>query len=124
MADSIPTDLQRGGIIDITTVGRQSGAPRRIEITIHHLGGRLWISGMPHPARRSWIANLEADPRLTVHVRTDGQFADLPGTARIVADPQERRQILEQIARVWRRTDVERMVEQSPLIEVVLQRPD
>ena len=124
MTDSIPTVLERGGLIDITTQGRQSGAPRRIEITIHQLDGRLWISGMPHPSRRSWIANLDADPRLTVHVKRGGQLADLPATARIVDDPQERRAVLEQIARAWRRTDVDRMVEQSPLIEVVLDRPD
>ena len=124
MTDSIPPVLERGGLIEITTVGLRSGGPRRIEIAIHHLDGRLWISGMPHPSRRSWIANLDADPRLTVHVKGDSQFADVPATARIVDDLQERRQVLEQIARVWRRTDVDRMVEQSPLIEVVLDRAD
>ena len=124
MTDSIPTALERGGLIDITTLGRRSGEPRRIEIAIHQLGGRLWISGMPHPSRRSWIANLDADPRMTVHLKTGGQLADLPATARIVDDPQERREVLEQIARVWRRTDADRMVEQSPLIEVVLDRAD
>jgi hypothetical protein len=41
-------------------------------------------------------------------------------TARIVDDPTERRTILERVARAWRRTDVDRMVAQSPLIEVIL----
>lgn len=124
MTDSIPTALERGGLVDITTLGRRSGEPRRIEIAIHHLGGRLWISGMPHPSRRSWIANLDADPRLTIHLKRGAPLADLPATARIVDDPQERREVLEQIARLWRRTDVDRMVEQSPLVEVVLDRAD
>jgi hypothetical protein len=33
--------------IDITTTGRRSGQPRRIEIWFHNLGGRIYISGLP-----------------------------------------------------------------------------
>jgi len=118
--DSIQAALSRGGTIDITTTGRKTGAPRRIEIVFHRIDGRIWISGMPSPRRRSWIANLAADPRLTLHLKGPIAVADLPATARIVDDPAERRTILERVARAWRRTDVDRMVEQSPLIEVVL----
>jgi hypothetical protein len=46
--------------------------------------------------------------------------ADLPATARIVTDEAERRRILDRVARAWRRTDLDRMVELSPLIEVTL----
>ena len=35
-----------------------------------------------------------------------------------VRDETERRAILEQVANAWNRTDLERMVAQSPLIEV------
>jgi hypothetical protein len=73
---------------------------------------------MPHPRRRSWIANLAADPRLTIHLTGSPGAPDVAATARIVEDPTERREVLAQIARIWRRTDVDRMVEQSPLIEV------
>lgn len=118
MDDTVRAALSRSGIIDITTTGRRTGEPRRIEIAFHRIDERLWISGMPHPSRRSWIANLDADPHLTVHVKAPGAMADLPATARIVDDPTERRQILETVARNWKRTDVDRMVEQSPLIEV------
>jgi len=122
--DPVQSALSRGGTIDITTIGRKTGTPRRIEIVFHRIDGRIWISGMPSPRRRSWIANLAADPRLTVHLKGPIAVADLPATARIVDDPAERRTILERVARAWRRTDVDRMVEQSPLIEVVLdQRP-
>jgi hypothetical protein len=38
----------------------------------------------------------------------------------VVADPAERRSVLEYIARIWRRSDVDAMVERSPLIEVTL----
>jgi deazaflavin-dependent oxidoreductase (nitroreductase family) len=110
--------LDRGGIIDITTTGRRSGEPRRIEIVFHNIGGRIVISGMPMRDRtRAWIHNLEFDPHLTVHLK-QGISADLAGTARIVADEAERRELLVHVARNWNRTDVDAMVAWSPLIEV------
>jgi deazaflavin-dependent oxidoreductase (nitroreductase family) len=118
--DPLQAALSRGGTVDITTTGRRTGQPRRIEIVFHRIDGRIWISGMPSPRRRSWIANLAADPRLTLHLKGPIAVADLPATARIVDDPAERRTILERVARAWRRTDVDRMVAQSPLIEVIL----
>ena len=117
MDDAIRQTLGRGGPIDITTTGRKTGLPRRIEIVFFNFGGRIYISGMPSPRRRSWLANLVADPAFTVHLRGP-VGGDLPATAREIADPTERRTILTQVARAWRRTDVDRMVAQSPLIEV------
>jgi deazaflavin-dependent oxidoreductase (nitroreductase family) len=124
MDDSLRAALSRGGTIDITTTGRRSGLPRRIEIVFHRIDGRMWISGMPSPRRRAWIANLAADPRLTVHLKGPVAVADLPATARIVDDEDERRRILERVARAWNRTDLDRMVRESPLIEVVLDEAD
>ena len=121
MNDPIRTALSSGGTIDITTTGRQSGEPRRIEIVFHRIDGRMWISGIPSPRRRSWLANLELDPHLTIHLKGPVAVADLPATARIVDDPAERRHILERVAQAWRRTDLDRMVEQSPLIEVTIE---
>jgi deazaflavin-dependent oxidoreductase (nitroreductase family) len=118
--DPIRTALSRGGRIDITTTGRRSGRPRRIEIVFHRIDGRMWISGLPSARRRSWLANLAEDPHLTIHLKGPIAVADLPATARIVDDPAERRAILERVARAWRRTDVDRMVAHSPLIEVIL----
>ena len=120
MDDAIRTALSKGGVIDITTTGRTSGEPRRIEIVYHVIDGRLWISGMPRAARRAWIANLEADPRLTFHLK-GSVTADLPATARIVDDPDERRRVLAGVARVWNRTDLDAMVAHSPLIEVSIE---
>lgn len=118
MNDTIRAALSRGGVIDITTTGRRSREPRRIEIVFHRIDGRIWISGIPSVRKRGWIANLEADPHLTVHLKGPVARADLPATARVVTDPDERRPILERVARAWNRADVDRMVEQSPLIEV------
>ncbi len=120
MNDDIRAALSRGGTIDITTTGRQSGLPRRLEIVFHRIDGRMWISGMPSPRKRSWIANLEADPHLTVHLKGPVAVADLPATARVVVDETERRHVLDRVARAWRRTDVDRMVAESPLIEVTI----
>jgi F420H(2)-dependent quinone reductase len=63
--DRIRQTLSLGHTIDITTTGRQSGQPRRIEVVFHNIDGRLYISGMPRRERRSWLANLDADPRMT-----------------------------------------------------------
>ena len=106
--------------IDITTTGRRTGEARRIEIAIHPINGRLYISGMPSRRTRAWIHNLEADPRMTVHVKLPGEERDLPATARAITAEAERREIMPFIAANWRRTDVDTMVEFSPLIEVTL----
>jgi deazaflavin-dependent oxidoreductase (nitroreductase family) len=113
------TALDRGGLIDITTTGRRTGTARRIEIAIHRIGDRLFISGLPSRSRRAWIANLEADPRLTIHLKQAPAIRDVPARARIVDDPAERRIALADVARAWGRTDLDRMVQQSPLIEVI-----
>ena len=120
MDDAIRRALSKGEVIDITTTGRTSGEPRRIEIVFHVIDGRIWISGMPRAERRSWIANLEADPRLTFHLK-GSVTADLPATARIVDEPDERRRVLTGVARAWNRTDIDAMVANSPLVEVVIE---
>ena len=118
--DAIRRVLRHGHTIDITTTGRITGQPRRIEIVYHNFGGRLYISGMPNARHeRAWLLNLRADPRLTFHLKALVQ-ADLAGTAREISDPADRKRILELVAKAWRRTDVDNMVEHSPLIEVTL----
>jgi deazaflavin-dependent oxidoreductase (nitroreductase family) len=117
--DAIRRALARGHTIDITTTGRRSGQPRRKEIVFHTIDGRLYISGSPRPTKRDWLRNLEADPRLTFHLKGDVQ-ADLPATARVITDQAERRAILPHIARAWGRDDLEDMVRDSPLIEVTI----
>jgi|SRR5690242_6281681 len=120
MHDPIRAALSRGGTIDITTIGRRSGLPRRIEIVFHRIDGRIWISGIPSRRKRAWLSNLEADPRLTLHLKGPIAVADLAATARVVTDPEERRPVLARVAAAWRRTDLDRMVEQSPLVEVTV----
>jgi deazaflavin-dependent oxidoreductase (nitroreductase family) len=119
MDDTIRTALQRGQVIDITTTGRKSGQPRRVEIVYHVFDGRIYISGMPRADReRAWLQNLRADPHFTFHL-TKGPIADLPATARVIDDPAERHEVLARVARVWRRDPTE-MEAHSPLIEVLI----
>ncbi len=119
LTDGVLRALSRGQVIDITTLGRRSGKPHRIEIVFHNIDGNLYISGMPSRRKRNWIANLEANPRFTFHLKR-GVQADLPATARVITDEEERRSILAHIARIWGRHDLEIMVQYSPLIEVII----
>jgi len=113
--------LGRGHTIDITTIGRHSGEPRRLEMMFHSFGGRLFISGMPNPERtRAWLHNMRANARFTFHLK-DRVKADLPATAReLTHEDPERRTFIEQVARVWRR-DPQEMFEHSPLVEVTIE---
>ena len=119
MNPDIAAELKHGHLIDITTIGRKTGEPRRLEIMFHNIGGRLYISGQPAQRRRRWLANLDANPKMTFHLK--GKVpADLPATARVIEDEAERREILPHVARAWKRDDLEEMVHYSPLIEVNL----
>ncbi len=110
--------IRNGQLIDLTTTGRQSGDAKRLEIVIFSFDGRLYISGMP--GRRGWLANVVADPRITVHLKGDVE-ADIPARARVISDPSERRGLLLRITRHWRReSDLDAFVAGSPLIEVEL----
>jgi len=121
MDDSIRRALAQSGIIDITTTGRRSGEPRRIEIFFHAIDGRIYISGMPNADRsRRWLSNLEAHPEFTFHLKRE-VTADLPATARVITDAAERRAVLQDVARAWKRTDVDAMVAHSPLVEVTIE---
>ena len=118
LVDAIRRVLRHGHTIDITTVGRRSGEPRRLEIVFHSFGGRLYISGIPSPSTRAWLHNLRANPHFVFHLKRPIQ-ADLPATAREITDPAERREVLAKVAQVWRR-DAEPMVRFSPLVEVTI----
>ena len=111
--------LSRGHTIDITTIGRRTGLPRRIETVFHNVEGRIILSGLP--GRRSWYANLLANPGFTFHLK-GAVKADLPATARAILEPVERRAVMERVAHNWRRSDLEVMLARSPLVEVTFEQ--
>lgn len=108
--------LHRSQVIDLTTTGRRTGKQRRIEIYLHDEDGLLFITGMPRADRtRDWIHNIEADPRVVIHLK-QSVVADVPATARVITDPEERRPLIEAAANRWGRTDIANMLQHSPLI--------
>jgi deazaflavin-dependent oxidoreductase (nitroreductase family) len=111
----VQAELQRPQLVDITTHGRKTGQPRRIELVFHNVAGRIVISGRPG-FPRGWVANLRADPRMTFHLK-GGLVADLPAVGRVITDRAEREQLLAPIARLWR-IDLPLMVRSAPLVEV------
>ena len=119
MNDDVRAALSEGKVIDITTTGRRTGQPRRKEIVFHTIDGRLYISGIPRREKRDWLANLEADPHFVFHLKGD-VAADLPATARVITDPEERLAVLAPIAEKWGWDSVEEGVRSSPLIEVTI----
>jgi deazaflavin-dependent oxidoreductase (nitroreductase family) len=116
--EQVRETLAHGQVIDITTTGRRTGSPRRIEIVYHNIDGRLFITGMPRRETRAWLHNLRADPHLTIHLKGAVE-ADLPATAREVTDDVERRTVFDWVvAHAWRQNDPAAMTRFSPLVEV------
>lgn len=124
MDPDIRAALHTSQVIDLTTTGRRSGQPRRIEIFLHAEDDRLFITGMPQAGRtRDWIHNVTDDPRVVVHLK-QAVSADVPATARVVTDHAERLPFMEAAARRWGRTDVDEMVAHSPLIVLTVDQSD
>ena len=119
MNDDIRAALTKGQVIDITTTGRKTGQPRRKEIVFHSIDGRVYISGVPRPEKRDWLANLEANPHFVFHLKGD-VVADRPAPARVITDPEERRRVLTPIGERWGWDDLEDGVRYSPLVEVTI----
>ena len=121
MDGEIREALLKGGVIDITTTGRKSGQPRRIEIAFSQLRRPFTISPVSR-GHRSGVGSptWRRNPSFTFHLKQDLP-ADLPALARPISDPTERRQVLEMVARGWDRTDIDEMVRYSPLIEVTFE---
>ena len=121
VSESIRAALHHSQIIDLTTTGRRSDQPRRIEIFLHYENDQLFITGMPRADRtRDWIHNIKADPHVVIHLKQSA-VVDVNATARVVTDPDERRPYIEAAARRWRRTDIPEMLEHSPLIVLTVE---
>ena len=119
--------------IDITTTGRRSGQPRRIEIAFYRLDDDIYLSGVPGPSTRQWLANLAVDPQFTFHLK-NRVVADLPASATVIVDPAERRRILAVFVAEFNRrhgpdspwpvADLDEWVEHSPLAKVTFAETD
>ncbi|MFV1960352.1 MAG: nitroreductase/quinone reductase family protein [Acidimicrobiia bacterium] len=102
--------------IDLTTFGKRSGLPRRIEIWWFNVDGRFFITGTP--GKRDWLANVLADPRVIIHVNG----LEIEATASLVADEDSRILVLAHPSTRWYSTQAEldELVRSSPMVEVHL----
>ena len=122
MSEQVERALAHDRTVDITTIGRRSGQPRRMEIWFHNLDGRIYLSGLP--GRRSWYANVVAHPDFVFHLKETAQ-ADIPARAHPITDAAERRRVLSGLlAGLGREGELEAWVDRSPLIEVELMDPE
>ena len=124
MNEAIAQALEKDRLIDITTMGRKSGRPHRVEIGFHVLDDGLFIAGIP--GRRDWLANLAANPQFTFHLKESVQM-DIPATATLITVESKRREVFAKLAEQrqgGRPMDVDAWVEDSPLIQVELHAPD
>jgi F420H(2)-dependent quinone reductase len=123
----LPSSPLEDRTIDITTTGRSSGSPRRIEIVFYRIEGSIYLSGVPAPHRRDWLANLTAEPHFTFHLK-QGVVADLPAVATVITDEAERRRLLAPLVdqfnerqgadSEWPRAEIDEWVHGSPLARV------
>src|SRR3954447_11719661 len=102
MDPTIEQALKTDNLIDITTVGRKSGKPHRVEIDFHNIDGVLYITGSP--GTRDWYANLLNNPEFTFHLKQSTQ-ADLPARATPVTDETTRRRVLTNVVEKWNQQD-------------------
>lgn len=117
MDEQVKRALETGDVIDITTKGRKSDQPRRIEIRFHNIDGTLYITGTP-TRKRNWYANLHAHPEFTFHLKR-ATHADLRAQATPILDPAARRTIIAAIhQKTGRHEDLDAWVERSPLVSV------
>jgi deazaflavin-dependent oxidoreductase (nitroreductase family) len=120
--EPVRAELADDPTVDITTTGRQTGLPRRIEIWLLDVDGRFFITGTS--GRRDWLANLTADPSLVVHLKRHAHL-DLAARATSVDDEATRRAVLEHLNATWYRTQqpIDELVETAPMVEVVFDDP-
>lgn len=111
--DALASDLT----IDITTIGRRSGEPRKIEIWFLQVDATIYITGTP--GARDWFANLAANPTFTFHLK-ESVRADLEAVATVVTDTTERRRLFEDRAARWytQQTPIEDLIEDAPVVRV------
>ena len=119
MEKDIELALKNDLVIDITTIGRKTGKPRRLEIWFHNMDGELYITGSPGK-KRDWLANLIATPEFTFHLKQSLK-ADIPARATPIFDEPSRRDILARIIeKLGGGRDLEAWVESSPLVSFEL----
>jgi len=94
--DEVRQALLKDRVIDMTTIGRTSGQPRRKETWFHNIDGQVYLTGTP--GKRDWYANMVANPAFTFHLK-ESVTADLAARAHPVTEPGERSRVFARILR-------------------------
>lgn len=89
-----PASNARDRTIDITTIGARTGRARRIEVWFYRVDDQVYLSTTP--ARRSWYANILAQPQFTFHLKHTVR-ADLSAIGTPVRDHQLRSHVFQNI---------------------------
>ena len=121
MTPEVQSALENDRTIDITTTGRKSGQPRRIEIWFKNVDGCIYITGTPF--KRHWYANMLSEPAMVFHLKESVQ-ADLSARARPVTDPAERTKILNAPNMAWHHENSASsaaFVNEALLVEVIFE---
>ena len=84
-------DVPPTGTCDLSTVGRRSGVPRRVEIWYVVVDDQIVVTGTPGP--RHWLANLRERPRAALHLRRPARTLAVEAVE--VTDRDARRRVAE-----------------------------
>jgi deazaflavin-dependent oxidoreductase (nitroreductase family) len=108
--------LTRIRTVDLTTIGRRTGAPSRIEIWWFRVDGRFLITGTP--GARDWYANALAHPNVVIHT----VIGDFDATATPVTDHRVRRAVFNHPDLRWYsdQAGLEDLVRRSPMVAIDL----
>jgi deazaflavin-dependent oxidoreductase (nitroreductase family) len=127
-----PASRARERTVDITTTGARTGKPRRIEVWLYRVDGRIYLS--TSPAKRSWYANIVANPDFVFHLK-NGVRADLRAVGTPVLDRTQREAVFSSIIadlnQPWNPAGIRQPVEPlgewmegSPLVSVAFPEGD
>ena len=117
-AQDIRTDLSKQDqTVEITTTGRRTGRPHRVQVRLHNIGGRLFITGSAGRPR-DWYANMRVTPAFTLHLK-QSVAADLEASATPIVDDAERRGVLQPLLeQSGQLAELEERMAASPLVRV------
>lgn len=109
-----PDELASHPTVDLTTCGRKTGHPRRLEIWWFRVAGVFYITGTVGP--RDWLANLRTNPRAIIHVGTHNiaveayEVTDLPTRRAVLSDPQ--------LSWYSTQQELDQLVADSPMVRI------
>ena len=90
LPDALRRILGESFVVRVSHRGRRTGIPRVLETTYRWDGGtRVYLSG--YPGRRDWVANMAANPDVTLHTVESHPHYDIPARARVLRASTRRR---------------------------------